>query len=214
MFLCVSCCRLELNDTNASSPRWSVSLPEQPEARPLGGPTDTDWNRCLLICRRLQNRLTSCGTNILDHLLGSYKVNYERGCSFCSSFFLQKIDNFTVGCAVLIFSYFGLELRERSPHSCWCYCPPWKTVVLEMFWIIKQSSPLHLVLERTLCLLVILWPWASECVKSQYWAIKDAKMRRKKQGKDKGTLTKTSPLSSSQCPTYHGRSSNPFKRFI
>ena len=168
----------------------------------------------LLIRRRLQNGLTSCGTNILDHLLGSYKVNYERGCSFCSSFFLQKVDNFTVGCAVLIFSYFGLELRERSPHSCWCYCPPWKTVVLEMFWIIKQSSPLHLVLERTLWLLVILWPWASECVKSQYWAIKDAKMRRKKQGKDKGTLTKTSPLSSSQCPTYHGRSSNPFKRFI
>ena len=25
----------------------------------------------LLICRRLQNGLTSCGTDILDHLLGS-----------------------------------------------------------------------------------------------------------------------------------------------
>ena len=33
----------------------------------------------LLISRRLQNGLTSCGTDILDHLLGSQKVNYERG---------------------------------------------------------------------------------------------------------------------------------------
>ena len=39
-------------------------------------------------------------------------------------------------------------------------------------------------------------------------------MRRNKQGKEIGTLTKTSPLSSPQCPTYHGRSSDPFKRFI
>ena len=136
----------------------------------------------LLICRRLQNGLTSCGTDILDHLLGSYKVNDERGRSFCSSLFLQKVDNFTVGCAVLIFSYFNLQLRERFPHSRWCYCPPRKAFVLEMFWIIKQSSPLHLVLERTLYMLVILWPWASGCVKSQFWAIQDAKMRRKKTG--------------------------------
>ena len=74
--------------------------------------------------------------------------------SFCSSVLLQKVDNFTVGCGVVIFSSFGLELRERFPHSRSCHCPPWKTVVLEMFWIIKQSSPLHLVLERTLYLLV------------------------------------------------------------
>ena len=45
MFLCVSCCRLKLTDTNASSPRCSVSKPEQLEARLLGGPTD-----CNLIC--------------------------------------------------------------------------------------------------------------------------------------------------------------------
>ena len=41
----------------------------------------------ILIRWRLQNGLTSCGTEILDHLLGSYKVNYERGRSFCSSVF-------------------------------------------------------------------------------------------------------------------------------
>ena len=141
-------------------------------------------------------------------------MNYEHGRSFCSSVFLQRVDNFSVGCAVVIFSYFRLELHERFPHSRWCYCLPWKTVVLEMFWIIKQSSPFHLVLERALYLLVILWPWASGCVKSQFWAMKDAKMRRQKQGKDKGTLRKISPLSSPQCPTYHERSSDPFKRFI
>ena len=45
MFLSVSCCRLKLTDTNASSPGWSVSLPEQLEARLLACPTD--WNRCL-----------------------------------------------------------------------------------------------------------------------------------------------------------------------
>ena len=118
------------------------------------------------------------------------------------------------GCAVLIFSYFNLELREMFPHSRWCYCPPRKAFVLDIFWINKQSSPLHLVLERTLYILVILWPWASGYVKSQFWAIKDAKMRRKKQGKGKGALRKISPLSSSQCPTYHERSSDPFKRFI
>ena len=116
--------------------------------------------------------------------------------------------------ALCSFSWNYLELRERFPHSRWCYCPPRKAFVLEMFWIIKQSSPLHLVLERTLYILVILWPWASGYVKSQFWAIKDAKMRRKKQGKGKGALRKISPLSSSQCPTYHERSSDPFKRFI
>ena len=71
----------------------------------------------LLISRRLQNGLTSCGTDILDHLLGSQKVNYKRGRSFCSSVFLRKVDNFTASCAVVSFSYFGLELRERFPHS-------------------------------------------------------------------------------------------------
>ena len=28
-----------------------------------------------------------------------------------------QVDNFSVGYAVVIFSYFGLELRERFPHN-------------------------------------------------------------------------------------------------
>ena len=39
--------------------------------------------------------------------------------------------------------------------------PPWQTVVLEMFWMTKQSPPLYLVLERSLYLLAFLWLWAS-----------------------------------------------------
>ena len=41
--------------------------------------------------------------------------------------------------------------------------PPWQTVVLEMFWMIRQSPPHYLVLERSLYLLGFLWLWASQC---------------------------------------------------
>ena len=69
----------------------------------------------LLICRRLQDGLISCRTDISDHLLGGYMVNCGREHSFRSFAFLQKVDNFSFVCPVFLFSCFVSEIRERFP---------------------------------------------------------------------------------------------------
>ena len=65
--------------------------------------------------------------------------------------------------------FFFLSLQKEGIVMVpWCLIfepplsrPPWQTVVLEMFWMTKQSPPLYLVLERSLYLLAFLWLWAS-----------------------------------------------------
>ena len=125
-------------------------------------------------------------TYLITAVLGSYKVNCGHGSNFRSSAFLKKVDNFTSR-PVVLFSCFVSTLCSKSlvllpamADSC-----AWEVLNDQAIFTSLSSVRANPLLISFSLALGELVPnsirsqlISSECLISQFWAIKDARMRR------------------------------------